>query len=224
MSEAVRTMFDRISPRYDLLNHVLSGRRDIAWRRAAVSYLPDHPSRILDLCGGTGDFLLTARKAGKASATSRVADFAFGMMKPLPSKGLGSGIQADALRLPFRDESFEAVTCGFGMRNLDDLRAGAVEVRRVLQPGSLFVTLEFFRPETLVARAFYSGIAPLAIPLVGGLLGSRKEAYEYLVTSIRRFAKVSDYAAILGESGYEVEAVRALDFGLCHVVVARAQA
>jgi len=222
MSEAVRTMFDRISPRYDLLNHVLSGRRDIAWRKTAVAHLPARPSRVLDLCGGTGDFLLTARRAGRAGPGSRVADFAFGMMRPLPSKGLPSGIQADALRLPFRDASFDAATCGFGMRNLDDLRAGAVEVRRVLKPGGTFATLEFFRPETLVARTFYSGIAPLAIPLVGGLLGSRKEAYEYLVTSIRRFAKVGEYGQILSESGYRVTTLKALDFGLCHLVVAEA--
>ena len=143
-------------------------------------------------------------------------------MMALPAKGLPPGIQADALKLPFRDASFDAVTCGFGMRNLDDLRAGAVEIRRVLRDGGTFVTLEFFRPETIVARAFYSGIAPLMIPLVGSLLGSRREAYEYLVTSIRRFARVGDYARILSESGFRVKAVRSLDFGLCHAVVAEA--
>lgn len=222
MSEAVRTMFDRISPRYDLLNHVLSGRRDVSWRRTAVSRLPPVPSRLLDLCGGTGDFLLEAMQAGRADARSRVADFAFGMMRPLGEKGLPTGIQADALRLPFLDASFQAVTCGFGMRNLDDLAAGAVEVRRVLSPGGVFVTLEFFRPETLVARCFYGGIAPLAIPLVGRLLGSRKEAYEYLVTSIRKFAKVGEYASLLEENGFSVKETIELDFGLCHAVVAEA--
>jgi len=222
MSQAVQTMFDRISPRYDLLNHVLSARRDIAWRKTAVTYLPDTPSRILDLCGGTGDFLLTAKRAGRASDSSRVADFAFGMMSPLASKGLPTGIQADALRLPFRDGSFDAVTCGFGMRNLDDLHAGAREIRRVLKPGGTFVTLEFFRPETFVARTFYAGIAPLMIPLMGRILGSRREAYEYLVTSIRRFSTVGAYGQILSESGFRVEILRSLDFGLCHAVVARA--
>lgn len=222
MSQAVQTMFDRISGRYDLLNHVLSGSRDISWRRSCMRHLPSAPSRILDLCGGTGDFLLTAKKAGRAAPDSRVADFAFGMMRALPAKGLPPGIQADALRLPFRDASFDAVTCGFGMRNLDDLRAGAVEVRRVLRTGGVFVTLEFFRPETLVARTFYSGIAPLMIPLVGSLLGSRRDAYEYLVTSIRRFSSAGEYAQILSESGYRVTAVRPLDFGLCYAVVAEA--
>lgn len=222
MSQAVQTMFDRISGRYDLLNHVLSGSRDISWRRTAVRMLPETPSRILDLCGGTGDFLATARAMGRASEGSVVADFAWGMMQALPSKGLPAGIQADALHLPFRDASFDAVTCGFGMRNLDDLRAGAVEIRRVLKDGGTFVTLEFFRPETLVARTFYSGIAPLAIPLMGALLGSRRDAYEYLVTSIRRFARVGDYARILSESGYRVKAVKTLDFGLCHAVSAEA--
>ena len=224
MSQAVQTMFDRISGRYDLLNRVLSGRRDVSWRRTAVGYLPERPSRILDLCGGTGDFLLAARAAGRAAPGSLVADFARGMMLPLPAKGLPSGIQADALRLPFRDGSFDAVTCGFGMRNLDDLRAGAAEVRRVLREGGVFVTLEFFRPETLVARGFYSGVAPMAIPLVGSLLGSRREAYEYLVTSIQRFARVGEYAQILSESGYRVKAIKALDFGLCHAVAAEAVA
>lgn len=222
MSQAVQTMFDRISSRYDLLNRVLSGRRDVSWRRVAVGYLPETPSRILDLCGGTGDFLLTAREQGRAAPSSRVADFAFGMMRALPSKGLPPGIQADALKLPFRDGVFDAVTCGFGMRNLDDLRTGAVEIRRVLREGGTFVTLEFFRPETVVARAFYSCVAPLMIPLMGSLLGSRREAYEYLVNSIRRFAKVDDYAKLLSECGYRVKAVRSLDFGLCYAVVAEA--
>lgn len=222
MSQEVQTMFDRISSRYDLLNHVLSGRRDISWRRAAVEYLPKRPLRILDLCGGTGDFLLAARRAGRSAPDSRVADLTFGMMKVLPSKGLPPGIQADALKLPFRDASFDAVTCGFGMRNLDDARAGALEIRRVLREGGTFVTLEFFRPQTVVTRFFYSCIAPIAIPLVGALLGSRREAYEYLVASTRRFLKVGDYGQILSECGYRVTAIRSFDFGLCYAVVAEA--
>jgi demethylmenaquinone methyltransferase/2-methoxy-6-polyprenyl-1,4-benzoquinol methylase len=214
-------MFDRISGRYDALNHVLSARRDLAWRRTAVGMLPAGKGRILDLCGGTGDFLLAARSGEKASSTSVVADFARGMMLPLPSKGLPPGIQADAMHLPFRDGSFDTVLCGFGMRNLDDLGAGAREVHRVLKPGGTFVTLEFFRPETFVSQAFYGAVAPLLIPAAGRVFGSSREAYEYLVRSIRRFVPVGGYATLLGESGFESAKVVSLDFGLCCAVAAR---
>lgn len=221
MSQAVQEMFDRISGRYDLLNHALSVRRDLSWRRTAVGMLPPGPGRILDLCGGTGDFLLAARAGKRASADSIVVDFARGMMVPLPSKGLPSGIQADALHLPFREGSFDAVLCGFGMRNLDDLGAGTREVFRVLKPGGTFVTLEFFRPETLVSKTFYGAIAPLLIPAAGTVFGSSREAYEYLVRSIRRFTPVGGYATLLGESGFEQAKIVSLDFGLCHAVAAR---
>jgi demethylmenaquinone methyltransferase/2-methoxy-6-polyprenyl-1,4-benzoquinol methylase len=145
------------------------------------------------------------------------------MMLPLPSKGLPSGIQADALKLPFQSQSFDTVLCGFGMRNLDDTVSGIREISRVLKPGGTFVTLEFFRPETLVARTFYNAIAPLMIPLVGSALGSRREAYDYLVRSIQRFHKVGTYAQMLEANGFEQVQIRTLDFGLCHAVVGKAQ-
>lgn len=220
MSKAVQEMFDRISGGYDTLNHVLSARRDLAWRRKAVAMLPGRRQRILDLCGGTGDFLAAAHDAGVASPLSRVADFSFGMMTPLPSKGLPSGIQADALRLPFKDGSFDAVLCGFGMRNLDDLGAGVDEIRRVLKPGGVFVTLEFFRPSTPVAKVFYGAIAPVAIPFVGKAFGSSREAYDYLVRSIRRFVPAKGYAELLAARGYRAPKVKSLDFGLCYAVAA----
>lgn len=221
MSRAVRDMFDRISGRYDALNHVLSARRDLSWRRTAVGMLPPGPGRILDLCGGTGDFLLAARSMGRAAPTSVVADFALGMMLPLPSKGLPPGIQADALHLPFRDGSFDTVLCGFGMRNLDDLGSGVREVFRVLRSGGSFLTLEFFRPGTVVSRTFYGAVAPLLIPAAGRIFGSNREAYEYLVRSIRRFTPVEGYASLLAGSGFGIPRIVSLDFGLCHTVAAR---
>lgn len=221
MSQAVQEMFDRISGRYDALNHVLSVRRDLSWRRTAVAMLPPGPGRILDLCGGTGDFLLAARGECREAPNSVVADFARGMMLSLPSKGLPPGIQADALRLPFRDGSFDTVLCGFGMRNLDDLGTGVREIHRVLKPGGTFVTLEFFRPETFVAKAFYGAVAPLLIPAAGRVFGSSREAYEYLVRSIRRFTPAKGYGALLEESGFQAAKIVSLDFGLCCAVAAR---
>ena len=222
MSQAVREMFDRISGRYDTLNHVLSARRDLAWRRSAVaSFLPEGRGRILDLCGGTGDFILAARAAGREGPGSVVADFSFGMMVPLPSKGVRPGVQADALALPFRDASFDVVLCGFGMRNLDRAADGAAEVLRVLRPGGTFLTLEFFRPQTPVARWFYGAVAPLFMPAAGTVFGSSKEAYEYLVRSIRAFLPVGEYADLLRRVGYSDPRIRGFDFGLCHAVAAR---
>lgn len=220
MSEAIRKMFDEISPRYDLLNRVLSGRRDVAWRKRSVRKLPPSPQDILDLCGGTGDFLMEARAAGRLQS-GVVADFSAGMLSHVAGKTDLSAIQADALNLPFADASFDACLCGFGMRNLDDLEAGVRSVHRVLRPGGTFVTLEFFRPERVVPRVFYNVLAPLAIPAVGKLFGSRKEAYEYLVNSTRRFARVEDYGQLLEKNGFEAVEILANDFGISHLVVAR---
>lgn len=221
MSKAVQEMFDRISGGYDTLNHVLSARRDLAWRREAVAMLPKRQLRILDLCGGTGDFLIAARQAGLAGAGSRVADFSFGMMVPLPSKGLPPGIQADALRMPFKPESFDAVLCGFGMRNLDDLAGGVAEISRVLKPDGTFVTLEFFRPTTVAAKVFYGGVAPVAIPFVGKAFGSSREAYDYLVRSIRRFVSAKSYQRLMVDKGFRDVRIKRLDFGLCYAVAGR---
>ncbi|HOX52025.1 MAG TPA: ubiquinone/menaquinone biosynthesis methyltransferase [Fibrobacteria bacterium] len=221
MSEAIRQMFDRISGGYDTLNHVLSARRDLAWRRKAVAMLPRRQQRILDLCGGTGDFLLAARREGIAMTDSVVADFSAGMMAVLPAKGLPAGVQADALSMPFRDGSFDTVLCGFGMRNLDDLAAGVREIRRVLKPGGTFSTLEFFRPHTLVSRSFYGAVAPVAIPFVGRAFGSSREAYEYLVRSIRRFRSSGEYAQLLASEGFSDVKVKELDFGLCTAIAGR---
>jgi len=218
VSKAVQEMFDRISGGYDTLNHVLSARRDLVWRRKAVAMLPKKQLRILDLCGGTGDFLIAARAAGVAQGSSRVADFSFGMMVPLPAKGLPPGIQADALKMPFKDETFDAVLCGFGMRNLDDLAGGVAEIRRVLKPGGTFVTLEFFKPSTFAAKIFYGAVAPVAIPFVGKAFGSSREAYDYLVRSIRRFVPVRGYADLLVEKGFDDVRVKSLDLGLCYAV------
>ncbi len=220
MSDAIRKMFNEISPRYDMLNRVLSARRDVAWRKRSVRKLPERPQDILDLCGGTGDFLLEAQAAGRFRS-GVVADFSAGMLSHVARKTSFSAIEADALRLPFVEASFDACLCGFGMRNLDNLEEGVKSVHRVLRPGGTFVTLEFFRPEMLVPRFFYNVLAPIAIPAVGKLFGSRKEAYEYLVRTTQRFARVEDYGTLLEKNGFEAVEILPNDFGISHLVVAR---
>ncbi|MEN9355351.1 MAG: hypothetical protein RL318_2676 [Fibrobacterota bacterium] len=219
MSEAIRRMFDDISPRYDMLNRVLSARRDVAWRKRSVRKLPDRKLDILDLCGGTGDFLMEAQRAGRFRS-GVVADFSAGMLSHVARKASLAAVQADALNLPFAEHSFDACLCGFGMRNLDDLEAGVRSVHRILRPGGTFVTLEFFRPEKVVPRFFYNVLAPIAIPAVGKFFGSRKEAYEYLVRSTQRFARVEDYGLMLEKNGFKKVEILANDFGISHLVVA----
>ncbi len=222
MSRAIQTMFDGIARRYDTLNHVLSAGRDLAWRRKAVSFLPPlgADARVLDLCGGTGDFAAALRKAGSAAGCV-LGDFSRPMLALSVPKRLGAApVVLDALAPPLKPESLDAVLCGFGMRNLDDLAAGIGAVHSLLKPGGTFVTLEFFRPDSLIPRFFYGALAPLFIPLMGRALGSRRAAYDYLVRSVREFRTAGEYASLCRAAGFTVARVRAHDFGIAHTVVA----
>ncbi len=229
MNVTVKRLFDGIATRYDTLNHLLSAGRDKAWRRdaAALADLRGSPA-ILDLCGGTGDFLhsILQGASGQSKETlGIVADFSLPMLRGSRGKFAQTSARVqragvDALALPFKPNSFDAVFCGYGIRNLDDWHRGLQAIHQVLKPGGVFITLEFFRPETLFTRLFYGVIAPLAIPLIGGLM-SRKAAYEYLVSSIRAFAPVEDYAEGCRSLGFQKVSVKACDFGITHIVIAR---
>ncbi len=222
MSRAVQTMFDEISGRYDRLNRVLSAGRDLAWRRRAVGMLPKQgpEARVLDLCGGTGDFTAALRRTG-SPARCVIGDFSRPMLALSLPKALDAPpVALDALRPPLKPASFDAVLCGFGMRNLDDTAAGIRAVHGLLKPGGSFVTLEFFRPDAAFARFFYGALAPVFIPFTGRALGSRRAAYEYLVESVRRFRTAKEYAAMCREAGFGEARVRALDGGIAHVVAA----
>ena len=221
MSEAVLSMFDAIAGRYDTLNHVLSLGRDVVWRRKAAALLPalDTKANILDLCGGTGDFCLALRNRGITSSCI-IGDFSQPMLRLGRSKGLAAEFVAmDALNPPFPNRQFDAVLCGFGMRNLDDLESGIKNVRDLLKPGGVFLTLEFFRPSSVFTRFFYRVLAPIFIPLLGRTLGSRREAYEYLVKSVRRFRRVEEYAALCRASGFGKVQITSCDFGIAHAVL-----
>jgi len=235
MSVFVQRLFDGIAPRYDTLNHLLSAGRDKAWRKraATLAALVDcvEPPQILDLCGGTGDFLRAVRRElteKNRQGLGVVGDFSLPMLKMAKSKFTPNETQVsrvgvDALHLPFRPAVFNAIFCGYGIRNLDDWRQGIRHIHAALKPGGTFVTLEFFRPETAFTRFFYGALAPLAIPFIGGLM-SRKEAYRYLVESIQAFAPVSSYAQACREAGFSSVAVEACDLGVTHIVVARKSA
>ncbi len=235
MGLAIQRMFDGIARRYDFLNHFLSAGRDRAWRRRAAACLRgDAGMRVLDLCGGTGDFWKTwAESEGARAAGSRgiIADFSLPMLKEaqrkLAGKGDGGGpasrpalVRMDALHPCFKDGSFDAVLCAYGMRNLDSLAGGIDAIGGVLKPGGIFITLEFFRPTTAFTRFFYHGLAPLCIPLLGWFFSSRRQAYAYLVESIRRFQSVREYRDGFRGRGFRDVAIIPCDFGISHIVTA----
>ena len=221
MSDAIQLMFDRISSRYDFLNRFLSLRRDVAWRRRACR-MAGPANRILDLCGGTGDFLLSHRRLWGSAKTDVVGDFSRGMLQIAKAKSPGIHlVQLDALKIPLGSASMDLTLCGFGMRNLDHLDQGLSEVSRVLVKDGCFVVLEFFRPTNLWTRFFYGVLGALLIPIAGAIFSGRREAYEYLVRSVRRFVSVEEFSQQAKNAGFHTDAMIALDGGIAHLVVLR---
>ena len=216
---AVRAMFGRIAPTYDLLNHVLSGGLDIAWRQRAVRALAGaDEGPTLDLCAGTMD--LTALLA-RARPSSRIiaADFSEAMLERGKRKAPRAEIVvADAHRLPFADAEMAAVVCGFGVRNLADPGRAVREVRRVLRPNGVFVTLEFFRPESVPTRAVHRAYSSLLLPLVGGVLSGDRGAYAYLAKSMAGFLTRREYEQALTDAGFARVASEDLTFGVASIV------
>ncbi|HEY6104621.1 MAG TPA: ubiquinone/menaquinone biosynthesis methyltransferase [Anaeromyxobacteraceae bacterium] len=217
---AVRDMFDRIAPSYDLLNRVMTLRVDQRWRRRLVGELGLRGGeRLLDLCAGTMDVAALARRAAPA-ATVVGADFSLPMLaRGVAKTGLpASG--ADALRLPFRDRSFDAVTVTFGLRNLDDWRKGLAEIARVLRPGGRLGVLEFFRAESAGSRAVHALYNRLMLPVLGRLLSPDPQAYRYLVESMERFASLPEFLDGARRSGFAAARGETLFPGVCGLVMA----
>ena len=220
-------MFDEISKSYDFLNHALSFGQDVLWRRACCKELKArHPgSRLLDLCGGTGDFASTYERIIGKPSLAVLGDFSFGMLEHSRGKKTGAlPIQLDAMEMPFSDGSFDVILNGFGMRNLPDAEKGLRESCRALVPGGYLMVLEFFSPRGCFNTFFYKRLAPLFIPIVGAFFSGKRSAYEYLVNSILRFLSVTDFAALAEKNGFEVVLVKSCDFGIAYRVLLRKKA
>jgi len=192
-------MFDRISPVYDAMNRTMTLGLDRRWRRAAAGAAVRPGDRVLDACCGTGDLAVAARAAG---GTVTGLDFSARMLERARGKsGEIEWVQGDVLALPFGDAAFDAVTVGFGVRNLDDLERGLAELRRVLQPAGRLAILEITRPRGLLAP-FYRLWFDRLVPLLGRLLPGGS-AYTYLPASVRRFPGPEELAALLRSAGFE---------------------
>jgi len=220
-SRQVREMFARIAPTYDLLNRLLSLGVDQRWRAYAVERLTvPSPARVLDLCGGTGDFagqLLRKRPRD----TVHVADFCEPMLRKARERfGTEHGVTCgDALRLPFEDGSFDSALCGFGVRNWSDLEAGLLETRRVLRIGGEFALLDFFRAGTSLSDRFGRFYVHKVLPFVGGLVSGNREAYRYLADSMDGFCSVDQFVRRAEGVGFSVKIRKRFFLGLCWLLV-----
>jgi demethylmenaquinone methyltransferase/2-methoxy-6-polyprenyl-1,4-benzoquinol methylase len=191
--EGVRSMFDRIAPVYDVMNRVMTAGLDQRWRRETVRSVVRPGDRVLDAACGTGDLaVLAARAGGRVTGL----DFSSAMLARARRKAPElEWVQGDLLALPFADDSFDAATIGFGVRNVADLAGALSELRRVLRPGGRLGILEITRPRGPL-RVFYSLWFDRVVPLLGRVLPGG-EAYTYLPASVRRFPGPDDLAAQL---------------------------
>jgi demethylmenaquinone methyltransferase/2-methoxy-6-polyprenyl-1,4-benzoquinol methylase len=197
--DGVRTMFDRIAPVYDVMNHVMTVGLDRRWRKLAVTEVVWPGDRVLDACCGTGDLAVEAERRG-----GRVVglDFSPRMLeRARPKSGAIEWVQGDALALPFADGDFDAATVGFGVRNLSDLEAGLRELARVLRPGGKLAVLEITRPHGIL-RPFFRLWFDVLVPSAGRVLPGG-QAYTYLPASVRRFPGPDDLSALFERAGFE---------------------
>jgi demethylmenaquinone methyltransferase/2-methoxy-6-polyprenyl-1,4-benzoquinol methylase len=208
--DAVRRMFDRIAPVYDVMNHVMTAGLDRRWRRLTARAAVRPGDRVLDACCGTGELALACvREGGRVTGL----DFSEPMLERARRKGDSvEWVAGDVLALPFADAAFDAVTVGFGVRNVPELDRALAELRRVVRPGGRIAILEITRPHGLLSpfyRLWFDGL----VPLLGRLLPGGS-AYTYLPASVRRFPGPPELAALLASAGFESVRFRLLAGGI----------
>jgi demethylmenaquinone methyltransferase/2-methoxy-6-polyprenyl-1,4-benzoquinol methylase len=217
--DAVQRMFDRIAPVYDAMNRTMTAGLDRRWRRITAEAVVTPGDDVLDACCGTGDLAIAgARRGGKVTGL----DFSERMLERARRKGPElEWIRGDVLAMPFADGSFDAVTVGFGVRNVEDLQGALVELRRVLRPGGRLGILEITKPRGLLVpfyRFWFDGV----IPLLGKVLPGGS-AYTYLPASVRRFPGPAELADVISRAGFRDVQVRLFAGGIValHTAVAK---
>jgi len=221
-SQKVREMFTRIAPRYDLLNHLLSAQMDRYWRARTAKELEPVLQRpdavVLDLCCGTGDLAFALCRDSKARILG--ADFSHTMLTRARQKAISiNGIspmvflEADALCLPFANDSFDLVTSAFGFRNLANYEEGLKEILRVLKPAGAIAILEFAEPRPGVLGDVYRFYTRTLLPKIGGWISGDSAAYAYLPKSVARFFRPDEFVSLLEHVGYRQVRVNLMTLG-----------
>jgi demethylmenaquinone methyltransferase/2-methoxy-6-polyprenyl-1,4-benzoquinol methylase len=217
----VAAMFDRVAARYDVANDVLSLGQDRAWRRRTVEAVDPRPGqRVLDLAAGTGT---SSEPFERAGAVVVPTDLSLGMLavgkRRRPSLAF---VAADALRLPYADEAFDAVTISFGLRNVEDAGAALRELRRVTRPGGTLVVCEFSTPTWRPFRALYTDYLVAALPRIAAAVSSNPAAYRYLAESIQAWPDQPALATLIEDAGWRQVEWRNLSGGIVALHRARA--
>jgi len=217
-------MFNDIAFRYDFLNRFLSAGIDVRWRKKAIKQLLSiKPKIILDVATGTADVAIMASGILKPDKITGI-DISDGMLdfgrKKLQKLGLEKTIEllnGDCETINFKNESFEAVTVAFGVRNFENLEKGLSEILRVLRPGGKLVVLEFSKPKSAFVKAIYNFYMKIITPNVGKIFSKNRHAYQYLDESIQQFPEGKNFTNILDNLGYTNTYTKPLSLGICSI-------
>jgi demethylmenaquinone methyltransferase/2-methoxy-6-polyprenyl-1,4-benzoquinol methylase len=223
----VENMFDKIAFRYDFLNRFLSAGIDVGWRKKAIKQLiPLHPKNILDVATGTGDFAITSYEILKPEKITGI-DISDGMLeigrKKIAKAGLENSIElinGDSEAIFFDDNSFDAVTVAFGVRNFENLEKGLSEIKRVLKPGGKLIVLECTKPSLPVVKQLYHFYINFVTQKIGKIIAKNNEAYQYLNDSVLQFPEKESFIHILNQSDYRNAFYKTLTLGICTIYCA----
>ena len=220
-TQQIATMFDNIAHRYDFLNRSLSMGIDIIWRKKAIAQLKEiQPKTILDVATGTGDFALEAMSLNPDKITG--VDISVGMLdlgkQKIAKKNLSNKIEmvvGDSENLPFEDNTYDAATVAFGVRNFENLQKGLTDINRVLRPGGKLVVLELSTPKKFPIKQLFGFYFNNILPLFGRLLSKDDSAYTYLPESVNAFPDGEDFKKVMAAAGFKDNTSKALTFGIC---------
>lgn len=222
--QQVAGMFDDIAFRYDFLNRFLSAGIDMRWRKKAIKQLSAiRPKNLLDVATGTADMAIMASGILKPEKITGI-DISEGMLEIGRQKIIKHKLQntiellnGDSETINFENDSFEAVTVAFGVRNFENLEKGLSEIKRVLKPRGKLVVLEFSKPKMPVVRSMYNLYMKVICPGVGKFFSKNRNAYEYLDESIKKFPEGKNFTAILDSLGYKNTYSKPLSLGICSI-------
>jgi demethylmenaquinone methyltransferase/2-methoxy-6-polyprenyl-1,4-benzoquinol methylase len=223
--DQVKHMFNMIASKYDVLNHTLSLGMDYVWRKKAIKKILNNPKEILDIATGTADFAISAAKHTQANITG--IDISDQMIyvgnKKIQQKKLHNRIKLsieDSENLPFNDNSYDAITAGFGVRNFENLEKGLSEIYRVVKKNGYVVILEPSTPKAFPLKQIFSIYFQKILPFIGSLVSKDKSAYSYLPNSVKSFPDGDDFLKILNKQGFSKANYYPLSFGIVSLYVA----